>query len=90
VGQWLTAPQDTSPQLPDGEYFHFQLLGLQVVTEEGEELGEVTEIIETGSNDVYVVSGGKEELLIPAIAEVVRDVNLTDQVMIVRLIEGLR
>lgn len=90
VGQWLTAPPETSPQLPEGEYFHYQLIGLRVITSEGEELGEISEIIETGSNDVYVVSGEKGELLVPAIAQVVRNVDLANQVMVVSLLEGMR
>lgn len=90
MGQWLTAPPETSPQLPEGEYFHYQLIGLRVITSEGEELGEISEIIETGSNDVYVVSGEKGELLVPAIAQVVRNVDLANQVMVVSLLEGMR
>lgn len=90
MGHWLTASPETSPQLPQGEYFHYQLMGLRVMTEEGEELGEISEIIETGSNDVYVVSGGRGELLLPAISQVVREVDLTHQTMVVRLLEGLR
>ena len=90
VGQWLTAPPETSPQLPAGEYFHYQLLGLRVVTEEGEGLGEISEILQTGSNDVYVVSGEKGELLIPAISQVVRNIDLDNQLMMVNLLEGLR
>ena len=90
VGQWLTAPQEAVSQLPDGEYFHFQILGLKALTEDGEELGEVTEIIETGSNDVYVVSGEKGEILVPAIAQAVRQIDLDQGVMVVRLMEGLR
>ncbi|MCH8897280.1 MAG: 16S rRNA processing protein RimM [Chloroflexi bacterium] len=57
LSQWLTIPKDTVAELPEGEYFHFQLLGLRVITDENEELGRVTEVIETGSNDVYVVDG---------------------------------
>jgi 16S rRNA processing protein RimM len=90
VGQWLTAPPETSPQLPAGEYFHYQLLGLRVITEEGEGLGEISEILQTGSNDVYVVSGEKGELLIPAISQVVRNIDLDNQLMMVNLLEGLR
>jgi 16S rRNA processing protein RimM len=90
IGQWLTAPTDSAPQLPEGEYFHYQLLGLRVVTEEHEELGAVAEIIQTGSNDVYVVSGEGGEVLVPAIAQVVRRVDLEQGVMVVRLMEGLR
>lgn len=90
IGQWLTAPPDSAPQLPEGEYFHYQLLGLRVITEDQEELGTVAEIIQTGSNDVYVVSGEGSEVLVPAIGQVVRRVDLEQGVMVVRLMEGLR
>jgi 16S rRNA processing protein RimM len=90
AGQWLTAPREITSPLSEGEYFHFQILGLRTLTEDGEELGEITEIIETGSNDVYVVSGQKGEVLIPAIAQAVRQVDLDSGVMVVRLLEGLR
>ena len=90
VGQMLTVPEDAVPQLPDGEYFHFQLLGLRVLTEEGEDLGQVTEILETGSNDVYVVTGPEGEVLIPALAGVIQCIQLERGVMLVGLPEGLR
>ena len=76
--------------LEEGEYFHFQLLGLRVLTEEHEELGQITEILETGSNDVYVVSGPSGEVLVPALADVVREVRVNDGLMIVDLPDGLR
>ena len=90
VGQWVTVPQTASPELPPGEYFHFQILGLLVFTEEGEELGQVTEILKTGSNDVYVVSGESGEILVPGLAEVIREIDLAQGRMVVRLMEGLR
>jgi 16S rRNA processing protein RimM len=90
VGQWLTVPQETASPLSEGEYFHFQILGLKALGEDGEELGEVTEIIETGSNDVYVIAGQKGEILVPAIAQAVRQIDLDRGVMVVRLMEGLR
>ncbi len=90
TGQWLTVPRDAVEPLPEGEYFHFQLIGLRVVTVEGEALGEVSEIIETGSNDVYVVNGPAGQVLIPAIASVVQRVDLEQGVMTVRLMEGMR
>ena len=86
----VTIPQGSVPSLPEGEYFHFQLLGLRVLTEEGEDLGQVCEILETGSNDVYLVSGGSGELLVPALVEVVREVRVSEGLMVVRLPEGLR
>ncbi len=90
AGHWLTAPGEITSQLPEGEYFHFQIQGLRALSEDGEELGEITEIIETGSNDVYVISGQKGEILIPAIAQAIRQIDLTRGVMVVKLLEGLR
>jgi 16S rRNA processing protein RimM len=75
--------------LEEGRFYHADIIGLSVVTEEGEELGTVTEILETGSNDVYVVRKGRREVLIPAIKEVVREINLGQGKMIIHVMEGL-
>ena len=90
VGQLITVPPEAVPQLPDGEYFHFQLLGLRVLTQEGEDLGRLGDILVTGSNDVYVVSGPTGEVLVPALADVIVNVDLDQGVMVVSLPEGLR
>jgi 16S rRNA processing protein RimM len=82
--------QDAIP-LEDGEYYLFQIEGILVVTEEGEELGRLTGLIETGANDVYVVTtpaGG--ELLLPAIPDVIKKVDVDAGRMTVQLLEGLR
>ena len=89
-GQEVTSRAESSPLLPEGEYFHYQLIGLQVLTESGERLGEISEIIITGSNDVYVVSGGDAEILLPALSQVIRAVDLEKGLMTVRLMDGLR
>ena len=90
AAQSLTIPLEQVPSLPEGEYYHYQLLGLKVVTEEGEDLGLLKEILETGSNDVYLVSGSDGEILIPALAGVIRKVEVDQGVMVVRLLDGLR
>ena len=90
VGEALTVPLASVPSPPEGEYFHYQLLGLRVLTEEGEYLGRITEILETGSNDVYVVSGDAGQVLIPALADVIRKVQVDEGLMEVRLLDGLR
>jgi 16S rRNA processing protein RimM len=78
-------------ELSPGAFYHWQILGLNVVSDEGESLGTVTRIIETGANDVYVVSGGPErDLLLPAIESVVRSVDLDTGTLTVTLIPGLR
>jgi 16S rRNA processing protein RimM len=77
--------------LEDGEYYLFQIEGILVVSEEGEELGRLTGLIETGANDVYVVTtpaGG--ELLLPAIPDVIKNVDVQGGKMTVHLLDGLR
>ena len=90
AGNWITVPETSAPELPEGEYFHFQLMGLRVLTESGEELGLLSEILETGSNDVYVVSGPEGQILVPALSEVVQEIKLSEKIMVVRLPDGLR
>ena len=90
TGKYLTASPDSNVELEEGEYFHYQLIGMSVRTEEGEELGEIQEILETGSNDVYIVRGSGGELLIPAVSHVVLEVNVAANSMLVCLPDGLR
>lgn len=85
----LVDEKDVFP-LPEGHYYHFQLLGLSVVDEEKGELGPLTEIIETGANDVYVVDSPRfGEVLIPVIPQVVLDIDLASRLVRVRLLPGL-
>ncbi|MGN6758623.1 MAG: ribosome maturation factor RimM [Thermomicrobiales bacterium] len=74
-GQTVWMALADAPRLPEGEYYHYQLLGLEVVDLEGRSLGRLAEILETGANDVYVVRGDQGELLLPAIAAVIREVD---------------
>lgn len=91
TGAWLSAQPDAAPPAEEGVYFHYQLLGMTVRTEEGELLGEIAEILETGSNDVYIIRGGPDrELLLPATSQVVQAVDVAAGTMTVRLLEGLR
>ncbi len=89
-GEELTVLPEQVEPLPDGVYYHFQILGMRVVAEDGERLGAVSEIIVTGGNDVYVVhEEGRRDILIPALPDVVLDVNLDAGVMTVSLPDGL-
>ena len=90
-GEYLTIPRNQVKLPPAGAYYHFQIIGIGVWTDAGEYLGDVKEILQTGGNDVYLVrddDGG--EVLLPAIASVVREVDLQKNRMEVRLPEGLR
>ena len=89
VGREVYAERAELPELSPDEFYWSDLLGLRVVTEEGEELGELVDIIETGSNDVYVVKKGEAEILVPALDDVVLAVDLEGGRMTVSLPEGL-
>jgi len=70
------------PLLPEGRYYHFDLIGLDVINKDGRHLGKLTEVIETGANDVYVVVDEEGvETLLPAIAQVILKVSLADGCM---------
>lgn len=90
TGMDLLVDKDRLPRLPEGEYYHFQLIGLSVETKEGEPLGTLSAIFQTAGNDVYVVESGGKELLVPAVEDVVCEVDLTSGKLVVDLPEGLR
>ena len=89
AGEPVLAAADTAPPLPEGVYYHYQLIGLAVTDADGAPLGVLTEVLRTGANDVYVVTSENAELLVPAIADVVRGVDLERGVMTVALPDGL-
>ncbi len=86
VGQLVCIPRE---QLPDGEYYWSDVIGLDIVTEDGRRLGQVAAVLPTGSNDVYICRGDEGEILIPAFDDVVRKIDIGQGIMVVRLPEGL-
>lgn len=82
--------KDSLPLASD-EYYIGDLYNMDVTTEEGRMLGELIDIIYTGSNDVYVIKNKEtqKELLIPAIKQVIKKVDLQQKIMVVKLLEGL-
>ncbi len=89
-GQVVQILGEQAAPLPPGRYYHHQVIGLEVVTDAGETLGKVTEILETGANDVYVVQGPGGEVLLPALRSVVLKIDLEAQRLTAHLPEGLR
>ena len=86
----LLVSRENAVKLKPGEYFICDLIGLQVSDEEGKFLGTLTEVIQTGANDVYVVKMENEkEVLIPNIKECIIKVSLEENSMTVHLLEGL-
>ncbi len=80
------------PPPPDGTFYEYQIIGLKAVTVDGAELGKITEIIETGANDVYVAtpaSPQEKEVLIPALKDVITVIDLEKGIIEVDLPDGL-
>jgi 16S rRNA processing protein RimM len=88
-GSTLNVAADDLIPLPDGKYYDFQFIDLAVVTDEGENLGRVAEVMGTGSNLVLIVRDGEREVLLPFIDDVVREVDLEGGRIKVHLMEGL-
>jgi 16S rRNA processing protein RimM len=77
------------PELPEGEYYHHQLIGMQVVFD-GKPFGELIEILETGANDVYVIKDQQgNERLLPVIPSVVKSIDIVKGIIEVDVPEGL-
>jgi 16S rRNA processing protein RimM len=89
IGAALFLPKAALPQLENGSFYWCDLIGIAVYTTEDVYLGRIESIIETGSNDVYVVKNKKKEVLIPALESVVMNVDLKQKRMQVDLPEGL-
>ena len=89
-GKLLMVALDDAVPLEEDEYYVFQVIGARVVTTEGEELGRVAEILETGANDVFIVRGGpRGEILLPDIDDVVLDVDVAKGLVTVAILPGL-
>ena len=73
----------------EDEFFYYELLGLNVYLTTGQCLGVVKNIFPTGSNDVYVVGGQGKEFLIPAIHEVIKEINIAEKRMVISPLKGL-
>ena len=89
VGCEVLIPADKLAELPEDVYYWRDIIGLEVFTEDDHFIGKIESIFATGSNDVYVCTGGEREVLLPSLADVVRKIDLVQRRMVVRLLEGL-
>jgi 16S rRNA processing protein RimM len=88
--QWVYIKASEAPKLPEGQIYQHELIGFQVVDDEGRPLGELVEILETGANNVYIVRDDSDhEILLPAIPSVVLETDTARRVMRVHVLEGL-
>ena len=91
-GLQILVPRDEAIPLAEGEYYVADLVGLRVLTEAGDCLGTLSQVIQTGANDVYAVQGsdsGKAPILIPAIKQCILGVDIGCGTITVRLMKGL-
>ncbi|WP_312335347.1 ribosome maturation factor RimM [Anaerospora hongkongensis] len=87
-GKLIKVRREDAVVLPEGHYYFFDIIGLAVYTESGDFLGEITDILQTGSNDVYIAEKANEKpLLIPALKEVVRQIDIPGKKIVVKLQE---
>lgn len=89
VGKEIFLDSTLLSPLAEGEYYWHELEGLTVVSTRGEELGILSDILATGAHDVYVVKGDKGEVLVPAVGQMVKEIDLEKGVMKVDLPPGL-
>lgn len=89
-GAELYIPRSEGAELNEGEYYIADIIGMEVVTDDGMRLGRIKDVMETGANDVYVVErDGGRDLLIPAIKQCILDTDIDANVMSVHLLDGL-
>ena len=89
VGQEIFIRKECLPNLPEGEYYWIEILGMAVETEEGKRIGKVREIFPTGAHDVYVIQGERREILLPATDGVIQSIDRKRGVMKVVWTKGL-
>ncbi len=88
-GAVLQAPEDVELPLAEGEYLFRDIVGCQVLTLDGRNLGVVREILQPGANDVWVVRDGKKEVLIPYIDDVVKQIDVANRRILIEPLPGL-
>lgn len=87
----LLVTRENAVELAADEYFIADLIGLLAVSDEGEELGKVADVLQTGANDVYVIQKeGCADLLVPAIHDCIKEVDILQGKMTIHLLPGLR
>jgi 16S rRNA processing protein RimM len=89
LGGFIEIEAEHLTKPPEGNYFIFEIVGLEVRNTKGEKIGEVKEVISLPANDVYVVRGEKRDYDIPAIREIIKKIDLKNRVMIIEPIDGL-
>jgi 16S rRNA processing protein RimM len=88
-GELLQVPESEAIPLEENEYFLFQLEGLDVFTEQGEHIGRISEVLETGANNVFVIEGRERQYLVPDVPDVIKEIDLENSRLVIQPIPGL-
>jgi 16S rRNA processing protein RimM len=88
-GMLVQVPLEDAVPLEEDEYYYFQLSGMDVETDTGEWLGRVADVVGAGAHDVYVVRGPRGEILLPAIEDVILELDTDTRKMVVHLLPGM-
>lgn len=86
---FISIYEDQLRELPEDSYYIFDLEGMEVYSTDGEYLGKINDIYQTGANDVYEIINNNKSFLIPAVKEIVKDVDIQSKKMVINVIEGL-
>nr|WP_300094572.1 ribosome maturation factor RimM [Sedimentibacter sp.] len=86
---FISIYDDQLRELPEGSYYLFDLEGMDVYSDLGEYIGKISEVYQTGANDVYEVVDKNKSYLIPAVKDVVKEVSVKEKKMVIHVIEGL-
>ena len=89
-GGVIVVPPELALPLSDGQYYIRDLIGMTVTTTNGELLGVISQVLETGANDVFLVKTNGADILIPHIKQCIVNVDVANKTMVVELLEGLR
>jgi 16S rRNA processing protein RimM len=77
------------PPVREGEFYYYQMIGLNVFTTTGEHVGRIVQVFFSGGHDVWVVHQGKKEHLMPVTDEIVRSIDIADGRVVIEPMEGL-
>lgn len=86
-GAFIKIERSKSPKLPKGTYYYYDIIGMDVYSINGDHLGKVESILKAGECDVYTIKGDKGEYLIPAIKDVIKEIDLKSKRMTIKLLE---
>ncbi|ADQ46564.1 16S rRNA processing protein RimM [Caldicellulosiruptor kronotskyensis 2002] len=89
--KYIVIERERAKKLPKDAYFICDIIGLEVYDLDGRKLGRIKDVLKTGSNDVYICDSyiGKKDILIPALKEIVKEVNIEEGYMKIKVVEGL-